>query len=108
MGALEAEGVEQPDGVPCQVTQGVGRSTRLVADRSPRVAVVIAEYEPGASHETLAEAVLPPVHGGSPSHDEEDGWICPIAESLDAEVDLICPDDPLALLRRPNLGTRRG
>jgi hypothetical protein len=32
----------------------------------------------------------------------------PIAERLDAEVDLICPDDPLVGLHRPNLGTRRG
>ena len=32
----------------------------------------------------------------------------PITECLDAEVDLICPDDPLVGLHRPNLGTRRG
>src|SRR5215211_5957360 len=73
MGALQAEGVEQADGVLCQVSQGVGRSTRLVADRSAGVAVVVADDEPGAGHETLAEAVLPPVHRGCPSHDEEDG-----------------------------------
>src|ERR687889_2694925 len=108
MGTLQAQGVEHPDGVLCQVTQRVGRSTGLVADRSAGVAVVIAEYEPGASHETLAEPFLPPVHGGSPSHDEENGWIGPIAECLDAEVDPICPDDPLALLPRPNLRTRGG
>src|ERR687890_340351 len=108
MGALQAEGVEQADGVLCEVTQGVGRSTRLVADRSAGVAVVVADDEPGAGHETLAEAVLPPVHRGCPSHDEEDGGVGPIAECLDAEVDPVCPDNPLVGLHRPNFETRRG
>src|SRR5215216_6358940 len=108
MGALQAEGVEQADGVLCQVSQGVGRSTRLVADRSAGVAVVVADDKPGADHETLAEPVLPPVHRGCPSHDEEDGEVGPIAECLDAEIDPVCPDDPLVGLHRPNLGTRRG
>jgi hypothetical protein len=108
MGTLQAQGVEQAQGVLCQVTQGVGCRTRLVADRSAGVAVVIADDEAGASRQTLAEAFLPPVHGGCPSHDEEDGGICPIAECLDAEVDPICPDDPLGELHGPNLGTRRG
>src|SRR5215203_6509696 len=88
--------------------QGVGRSTRLVADRLAGVAVVIADDESGAGHETLAEPILPPVHRGCPSHDEEDGGGGPIAECLDAEVDRICPDDPLVGLHRPNLGTRGG
>src|SRR5215203_5281129 len=108
MGALQAQGVEQADGVLCQVTQGVGRSTRLVAYRSAGVAVVKADDEPGAVHQTLAEAVLPPVHRGCPSHDEEDGGVGPIAECLEAEVDPVCPDDPLVWLHRPNLGTWRG
>src|SRR5687767_8069508 len=108
MGALQAEGVEQADGVLCEVTQGVGRSTRLVADRPAGVAVIVADDEPGAGHETLAEAVLPPVHRRCSSHDEEDGGIGPIAECLDAEFDPVCPNDPLALLHRPNLGSRRG
>src|SRR5919107_5448446 len=73
MGALQAEGVEQAQGVLCQVAQGVGCGTRLVADRSAGVAVVVADDEPGAGHETLAEAVLPPVHRGCPSHDEDGG-----------------------------------
>src|SRR5215213_11301769 len=73
MGALQAEGVEQADGILCQVAQGVGRSTRLVADRSAGVAVVVADDEPGSGHQSLAEPVLPPVHRGCPSHDEEDG-----------------------------------
>src|SRR5215211_5058315 len=108
MGALQAQGVEQADGVLCYVAQGVGRSTRLVADRSARVAVVVADDEPRAGHETLAEAVLPPIHRGCPSHDEEDGGVGPIAEYLDAEVDPVCPDDPLVGLHRPNLGSRGG
>src|ERR687898_243443 len=108
MGALQAEGVEQAQGVLCQVAQGVGRSTRLVADRSAGVAVVVADDEPGAGRQTLAEAVLPPVHRGCPSHDEEDGGVGPIAECLHAEVDPVCPDDPLVGLHRPNLGTWRG
>src|SRR5215208_2949296 len=73
MGALQAEGIEQADGVLGQVAQGVGRSTRLVADRSASVAVVVANDEPRSGRETLAEALLPPVHRGCPSHDEEDG-----------------------------------
>src|SRR5215218_7990523 len=108
MGALQAEGIEQADGVLGQVAQGVGRSTRLVADRSAGVAVVVADDEPGSGRETLAEALLPPVHRGCPSHDEEGGGVGPIAEGLDAEVDPISPDDPLVGLHRPNLGTRRG
>src|SRR5215213_7839911 len=36
------------------------------------------------------------------------GGVGPIAECLDAEVDPVCPDDPLVELHRPNLGTRRG
>src|SRR5215211_3552636 len=108
MGALQAQGVEQADGVLCYVAQGVGRSTRLVADRSARVAVVVADDEPGAGHETLAEPLLPPVHRGCPSHDEEDGGVGPIAECLDAEVDPISPDDSLVGLHRANLGSRRG
>src|SRR5215211_6598194 len=108
MGALQAQGVEQADGVLCYVAQGVGRSTRLVADRSAGVAVVVADNEPGAGHQSLAEVVLPPVHRGCPSHDEEDGRVGPIAECLDAEVDPISLDDPLVGLHRPNLGTLGG
>ena len=48
MGALQAEGIEQADGVLRQVAQGVGRGPRLVADRSAGVAVVVADDEPGA------------------------------------------------------------
>src|ERR687898_1902520 len=107
MGALQAEGVEQAQGVLSQVTQGVGRTTRLVADRSAGVAVVVADDEPGAARQTLAEPVLPPVHRGCPSHDKEDGGVGPIAEWLDAEVDPVSPDDPLCGLHRPHLGTRR-
>src|ERR687890_84326 len=108
MCALQAEGIEQADDVLCQVAQGVGRSTRLVADRSAGVAVVVADDEPGAGHQSLAEALLPPVHRGCPSHDEEDGGIDPIAECLDTEVDPVCPDDPLVGFHRVNLGTRLG
>src|SRR5919107_4578015 len=108
MGALQAEGVEQAQGVLCQVAQGVGCGTRLVADRSAGVAVVVANDEPGAGHETLAEPVLPPVHRGCPSHDEDDGGVGTIAECLGAEVDPVSPDDPLVGLHRANCGTRRG
>jgi hypothetical protein len=46
MCALQAEGIEQADDVLGQVAQGVGRSTRLVADRSAGVAVVIEDAPP--------------------------------------------------------------
>ena len=108
MGALQAEGVEHSDGVLCQVAQRIGCGTRLVADRSAGVAVVVADDEPGAGCQPLAEPVLPPVHRGCPSHDEENGRIGLISESLDAEVDPVGPDDPLVGLHRPNLGTRCG
>src|SRR5215211_790288 len=36
------------------------------------------------------------------------GGVGPIAECLEAEVDPVCPDDPLVWLHRPNLGTWRG
>src|SRR3712207_5079948 len=108
MGALKAEVIEQADGILCQVAQGIRRSPRLVADRSAGVAVVVADDEPAAGHQSLAEALLPPVHRGCPSHDEEDRGFGPIAECLDAEVDPVGPDDPLVGRYRPNLGAWRG
>src|SRR5215204_2756878 len=46
--------------------------TWLVADRSAGVAVVIADDEPGAGGEALAELLLPREHRGGRSVDEED------------------------------------
>src|ERR687894_1816049 len=108
MGSLQAQGVEQADGVLCQVAQRIVRGPRLVADRSAGVAVVVADDEPGAGHQSLAEPPLPPVHRGCPSHDEQDGGVGYVAERLGAEVDPVGPDDPLVGFHRPNLGTRCG
>jgi hypothetical protein len=86
----------------------VRRRTRLIADRSAGVAVVVVNDEPGAGRETLAELVLPPEHRSGRSVDEEDRGVSGIAEGMDAEVHPVGPDDLLAGPHNPNAGTRRG
>jgi hypothetical protein len=71
----QVEGVEQADRTRDQIAQRVRPSTRLVADRSAGVAVVVADDEPGACHEALAE-LLPREHRGGRS-----AWIRRIAGS---------------------------
>lgn len=93
MGAFQAQDVEQADRICGQIAQRVLRSTRLVADRSAGVAVVVADDESGGSGETLAELILPPVHRSGRSVDKEDRRVGGVAEGLDVEVHPVDPDD---------------
>jgi hypothetical protein len=101
--AFQVEGVEQADRVRGQISQRVLWSTRLIADRSTGVAVVVADDESGGSCETLAELVLPPEHRSGRSVDKQDRGVCRIAEGSDAEVHPVGPDDLLVWLHGSHL-----
>src|SRR5215210_7236699 len=103
MGAVQAEGVEQADRIHDQITEGVWRSTRLVADRSAGIPVVVADEESGACRETLTELLLPREQRGGRSVDKQDRGVGGIAEGLDAEVDPVGPDYFVVRLHGPNL-----
>jgi hypothetical protein len=88
-------GVEHAGGVGDQVIAGVPGTARLVGDRSPRVAMVVADQEPPAVGEHPAEPLLPPEHRGADPHDQEDRRIPRIAEGLGAEPDAVRLDQSL-------------
>jgi hypothetical protein len=108
MGAAQVEGVEQADRIRGQIAQRVLWSTRLIADRSAGIAVVVADDESAGSGETLAELILPPVHRSGRSVDKEDRRVGGVAEGFDAEVHPGGPDDLLVGPHGPNLGTQCG
>ena len=56
VGTTQIEYVEQADRIRYHIAQRVLRSTRPIADRSACIAVVIANDEPGASRESLADS----------------------------------------------------
>ena len=60
------------DGVGDEVIARVARRARRVAGRLARVAVVVADDVARPRREARAEVVLPPVHRGARSHDEQD------------------------------------
>ena len=69
--------------------------TRRVRDRSAGVAVVVADDEPPAVGEHLAEASVPPEHRPADTHDEEDRRVGGVAERLRAEPHTVCFNHPL-------------
>jgi hypothetical protein len=85
----QIEGADDADCVGDEVRGGVRRSARLVADRLPGVAVVVADDEPAAGLQPRAEGVLPPVHRRARAHDEQDRRVGRVTERLDAELDTV-------------------
>jgi hypothetical protein len=61
--------------------------------------VVVADYEPPAVGEHLAEALLPPEHRPANAHDEEGRRVGRVAEGLRAELDAVRFDQSLGQLR---------
>jgi hypothetical protein len=95
MGTGQAERVEYADSVRKQILARVFRGTGLVVDRPASVAVVIADDESEAGRQPLAEFILPPVHRGRRSADQENRRIAWVAEGLDADIDPVSLDDSL-------------
>lgn len=58
--------------------------------------MVVAYDEAGPCREALAEIVLPPVHRGARSHDEEDRRVAGVAEGADAEIRAVGSNDAFA------------
>jgi hypothetical protein len=93
MGAAQTEDVEQAHHIRDQITQGIGRSIRIVADGPAGIADVVANDESGAGRETLAELILPREHRVAHQEDRRVGGI---TKGLGAKVDPVGPDDPAA------------
>ena len=104
VGGLQAEVVEQRDGVAGQVGHRVRRprttgregAHELVAPdrrRDPRrpagVAVVVAHDVEARARELLAERLVPPRHRAAQAHHEEQRLVVGVAEGLVAELDLV-------------------
>src|ERR671915_227710 len=92
----KADGAEQAYGIVDEIPARVVGGPGLIGDRSAGVAVVVADDEAGAGGEALTELILPPVHRGARSPDQENRGVAAIAERLDAELDAVGLDDPLA------------
>jgi hypothetical protein len=96
MGADQAERVKEPDGVLDQIAARILGGARLVADRAAGVAIVVAGHEPGAGRELRAELLLPREHRAAGSRDEQDRRVRRVTEGLEAQINAVCADDPLA------------
>jgi hypothetical protein len=57
--------------------------------------VVVADHEPGAGHEPLAELLVPVQHRAGRAGDEQDRRIVTVTEALNAKVDAVRSDDLL-------------
>jgi len=88
------ERVQHPGRIGRQVRAGVPRGPGRVADRAPGVAMVVADDEPPARRQPLAEFVLPPVHRGAHAADEQDRRVGRVANNIHAQVDAVNIDDP--------------
>jgi DNA-binding HxlR family transcriptional regulator len=91
LGAPPPERVEHPDRIGGQVRAGVPRRPGRVADRLPRIAVVVPDDEAPAlaltARQPLAEFLLPPVHRGAHAPDEQDRGIRPVSRGVHAQID---------------------
>ncbi len=87
MGARDLQCVEHTDGVRDEIGLAVLGRARLVADRLPGIAQVVADHVSPAGRESLAEFVLPPVHRARGPGDQQNRRGGTITEGLDAEVD---------------------
>src|SRR5262249_21410123 len=101
MSSLDVVGVEDANGVGNQVRARVFGMLWLVGDGPAGVAVVVADHEPAAIGEHLAEALLPPEHRPPDAHDEQDRWISEVAKGLRAELDTTHGDHALRQLHPP-------
>src|SRR5215469_4897242 len=101
LSAPPPERVQHPDRIGGQVRAGVPRRPGRVADRLPRIAVVVPDDEAPAlaltAGQPLAEFLLPPVHRGAHAPDEQDRGISPVARGVHAQVDAVDLDDPRAV-----------
>src|SRR4051794_12017726 len=89
-------GVEHAGDVGNEVGAAVAGASQLVGDRTPGVAVVIADHEPSATREQLTEVFLPPEHRRADAHDEQDRRVNRVAERLRAQLDTVRLDHSLA------------
>jgi hypothetical protein len=98
MGARDREGIENAGGVGNQVGTAISRVTPLVGDRTPGVAVVVADNEPTTVRKQLTETLLPPHHRRPDAHDEQDRRMGRVAKNLGAQPGAVCLDHLLGHL----------
>lgn len=86
MRGRNAKGVEHANSVPHQIAAGVAGAPRFIGHRSAGVAVVVANHEPPAVGEQMAEVLLPPEHRPADAHDEKHRRVSRVAERFRAEL----------------------
>lgn len=109
--ARDPVAVQYAAGVGNQVGAGVSGAARLVGDRTPGVAVVVANHEPPAIGQQSTETFLPPQHRRAGAHDEQERRVGGVAHGIRAQLDTVRLDHALghpASSHRTSTETREG